>query len=330
MNNYRLRTFNFSKTNSGYVNQNAIDFANHVRIYVPNSDDVDLERPDKSKCVTFTATGTVNLSGMAASVLGSSVPMIITCTGESQSSVRVIVNGSDAGATSYTYNKSTKALSITTTGSASGYTYGTISGTYNPTTGTYSGISIDGTLKQFVSNNGSISATEKWFDTCSYSTEAAANTVWQRWYGSTWTANSGNSNWTMPNQNYVLENEYSLGLRIASSQHNRTRFTLKSDLNNGAGLAIKGFSIWLYNPNGAIYSSLKIFAYKTASTNNNGVNTPSSSYDEVVSKGSAFLAEPGWVNLQVGWVGTCYNFSIFFQSTSSENTYVYLGHVSLY
>ena len=121
MDNYRCRTFNFSKTNSSYVNQNAIDFANHVRIYVPNSGDVDLEKPDKSKCITFTATGTVSLSGVAASVLGNSVPMIITCTGESQNSVNVTVNGSDAGATSYTYNKSTKALSISTTGSASGY-----------------------------------------------------------------------------------------------------------------------------------------------------------------------------------------------------------------
>ena len=330
MSSYRVRTFNFSKTNSGYVNQNAIDFSNHVRIYVPNSDDVDIEKPDKSKCVTFTATGSVNLSGMAATLLGSSVPMIITLTGESQQSVSVLVNGSSVDATNYTYNKSTHALSINTNGSASGYTYGTISGTFTPSTGTYSNISINGTLSQFVSNNGSITATEKWFDTCSYTTEAAANAVWQRWYGSTWTANSGNSQWTMPNQNYVLENDYSLGLRIASSSHNRTRFTMKNDLGNGSGLAIKGFSVWLYNPNGAIYSSFKIFAYKTASSNNGTVNTPSSSYDEVVSKGSTFLAEPGWINLQVGWVGTLYNFSLFFQSSSSENTYVYLGHVSLY
>ena len=36
MNNYRIRTFNFSKTNGGYVGQNATDFANHIRIYIPN------------------------------------------------------------------------------------------------------------------------------------------------------------------------------------------------------------------------------------------------------------------------------------------------------
>ena len=330
MDPYRCRTFNFSKTNSGYVNQNAIDFANHVRIYVPNSGDVDLEKPDKSKCITFTATGTVSLSALAASVLGNSVPMIITCTGESQNSVNVTVNGSDAGATSYTYNKSTKALSISTTGSASGYTYGTITGTFNPSTGIYNNISIDGSLKQFVSNNGSISATEKWFDTCSYSTEAAANQVWQRWYGSTWTANSGNNNWTMPNQNFVLENQYSLGLRIASSSNSRTRFTLKNDLGNGSGLAIKGFSVWFYNPNGAIYSNFRIFVYTTPSSNNNGVNTPSSTYQTVVEYGSSKFANAEWVNVKVGWTGTAYNISLFFQSSSSENTYIYMGHISLY
>ncbi len=329
MNSYRVRTFNFSKTNSGYVNQNAIDFANHVRIYKPISDDIDLERPDKSKCVTFTATGTVNLSGMAASLLGSSVPMIITLTGESQQSVTVLVNGSNVSATSYTYNKSTKALSITTTGSASGYTYGTISGSFNQSTGVYSNISIDGTLKQYVSNNGSITASEKWHDTCSYTSEAAANTVWQRWYGSTWTANSGNNNWTQPNINYTLENDYSLGLRIASSSNSRTRFTLKNDLGNGSGLAIKGFSVWIYNPNGNIYSSFKIFAYTAPSTNNNGVNTPSSTYSEVASFSTSRLTA-SWTNFQVGFVGTVYNISLFFQSSSAENTYIYMGHISLY
>ena len=329
MDGYRCRTFNFSKTNSGYVGQNAIDFANHVRIYVPNSGDVDLEKPDKSKCITFTATGTVNLTGMAATLLGSSVPMIMTLTGESQTSVSVTVNGSDVGATDYTYNKSTQALSINTTGSASGYTYGTISGKFNPSTGIYNNISISGTLNQFVSNNGSITASEKWFDTCNYSTEAAANAVWQRWYGSTWTANSGNNNWTMPNQNYVLENDYSLGLRIASSSNSRTRFTLKNDLGNGSGLAIKGFSIWFYNPNGAIYSNFRIFVYTTASTNNNGVNTPSSTYQTAINIDSPFTSA-SWTNVKVGWVGTAYNISLFFQSSSTENTYIYMAHISLY
>lgn len=35
MSNYRVRTFNISKSNGDLVNQNAIEFANHVRIYIP-------------------------------------------------------------------------------------------------------------------------------------------------------------------------------------------------------------------------------------------------------------------------------------------------------
>lgn len=330
MDNYRCRTFNFSKTNSGYVGQNAIDFANHVRIYVPNSSDVDLEKPDRSKFVTFSGTGTVNLSGMAATVLGSSVGVWVTVTGDSTESVYVQVNGSTASATSYSYNKSTGALSIQTTGSASGYTYGTISGTLNVSTGVYSNVSISGTLNQFVSNNGSISISEKWFDRCNYTSEASANAVWQRWYGSNWTANTGNSNWTMPNQTYLLENDYSLGLRIASSSNSRTRFTLKNDLGNGSGISVKGFVVWFYNPNGAIYSNFRIFAYTTASTMNNGHAVPSSTYETVVTKDSSTFANPGWVKIQSGWTGTLYNLSLFFQSTSSDNTYIYMGHISIY
>ena len=330
MNNWRIRTFNFSKTNSGTVGQNQIQFANSVRIYIPNSDDVELERPDTSNCATFSGTGTVNLSGMAATLLGNSVGVWVTITGDSTSSVYVQVNGSDAGATSYSYNKNAGTLTIQTTGSASGYTYGTISGSFNPSTGVFSGVSINGTLKQFVSNNGSISITEKWFDRCSYTSESQANAVWQRWYGSTWTANTGNSNWTMPSTSYRLENDYSLGLRIASSSNSRTRFTLKNDLGNGSGLAIKGFVVWFYNPNGAIYSNFRIFAYTTASTMSNGHAVPSSTYETVVTKDSSTFANPGWVKIQAGWTGTLYNLSLFFQSTSTENTYIYMGHISLY
>ena len=85
-----------------------------MRIYRPISDDIEIEKPDKSKYVTFSASGQVNLTGAAASYLGDSVPLVISLTGDSEQSVMVQVNGSDAGATSYTYNKSTKALSITT------------------------------------------------------------------------------------------------------------------------------------------------------------------------------------------------------------------------
>ena len=35
MSNYRVRTFNISKSNGDLVSQNAIEFANHVRIYIP-------------------------------------------------------------------------------------------------------------------------------------------------------------------------------------------------------------------------------------------------------------------------------------------------------
>ena len=330
MDDYRLRTFNISKTNGDQVGQNAIEFANHVRIYVPISDDVELHLTEKDRHTTFSATGTVNLQGAAASLYGSSVPLFVTLTGDSDESVYVTVAGNDVDATDYVYDRYTHELAIHTEGSASTYTYGTITGYFYPETGTYSNVGIDGTLSEFVANNGNIIVTEKWFDRCNYTTEAEANTTWQRWDGSSWTANTGNNYWTVPSQDYTLENDYSLGLHIGSKYSSRTRFTLKQDLGGGNGIAIKGFSIWLYNPNGAIYSSIQLYVYKTPSSIANGVNTPSGSYSQLIDVDSEFSAEPGWHNLQCGFSGTAYNISIFFQSTSEVDTYVYLGHVSLY
>ena len=330
MDEYRIRTFNISKTNGDYVNQNAIEFANHVRIYIPTSDDVELHLTEKDRHATFSATGTINLQGAVTALFGNSTPLFVTLTGDSDESVTVTVAGNDVDATDYVYDRYTHKLTIHTQGTASTYTYGTITGYYYPETGTYSNVGIDGSLQEFVANNGSITVTEKWFDRCNYTTEAEANMTWQRWDGSSWTANTGNNYWTVPSQEYTLENEYSLGLHIGSKYSSRTRFTLKQDLGGGSGLAIKGFSIWFYNPNGAIYPSIQLYVYKTPSTIENGINKPSNSYSQLIDVGSDFSADPGWHNLQCGFSGTAYNISIFFQSSSEVDTYVYLGHVSLY
>ena len=333
MNQWRIRTFNFSRTDGDVVGQNEIAFANHVRIYVPNSTNVEIERPDRSNLVTFSGTGTIGIQGAATYVLGNSVNAFFIITGESNESIYVMVAGNDAGATSYEFNKSTNVLTIQTNGEAGGFTYGTITGTYNRDAGTYTNVSINGSIKQYVSNSGSITISDVWRDHCNYSSETAANAVWQRWYGSTWTANSGDGGWTSPNRNYTLENDYSLGLRIAPQSNSRTRFTLKNDLGNGSGMAIKGFVVWLYNPNGSSITGFRIYAYKIPSTMENGHAVPTADttyYSEVISKGSDYLSEPGWLRIQIGFEATIYNFSLFFQSNSSSASYVYLGHITIY
>ena len=334
MNQWRIRTFNFSRTDGDIVGQNELLFANHVRIYVPNTDDINIEKPDRSNNITFCASGTVNLTGAITLIMGNSTTCLFVLTGESQESVEVQVAGSSVGATDYTYNKNTNDLVIHTNGEAQGYTYGTITGKFNPSTGQLTNVSIDGTIKQYISNNGSISASEKYFDLCNYSTEAAANQVWQRWYGSGWINNTGTGGWTQPSAIYTMENDYSLGLRIAGSNYGRTRFTLRNDLNNGQGMTISGFSVWFYNPSGDYISNFRIFAYKTPSDMSNGFASPSSNssnYITAIELGADALSEPGWKKITVGvQAQTYYNISLFFSSSSSANNYIYMGHFSIY
>lgn len=337
MNNWRVRTFNVNSTNSSvYVGQNGISQLNHLRIYVPMDDDIELNVPPIENVpqdrLTMTALGTVSITGAASTILGSSVPLLITLGGVSTSEVLVQVNGSSIGALGYQYDKETNKITIPTNGEANGYTYGNIMGTVNVSTGTINNISLDGTLKSFVGNNGNITCKEAWGDRCNYSTNEASQAVWQRWYGSTWTANSGSGQWTTSNSTYKLEENYSMGLRIADSSYSRTSFTLKSDLNNGAGITIKGVSIWLYNAGTVTYSgdNFRIFAYTSRSTASGDHVTLSSQYITATSASKAIT--PGsWIHIQTGVDSrTIYNLRLFFQSKSSSAEFVYVAHVNFY
>ena len=331
----RRRTFNVNSTNnSQYVGQNYIDYINHFRIYIPVSDDIEIEPVVLPDSATMTALGYATVNSMAASMLGrTDIPVLITLHGDSVDKVKVEVNGIDAGATGYTFNKSTGALSITTTGSASGYTYGTITGTVNRDAGTISNISLNGTLSSFVTNNGSVTCSESWHDRCNYSSYADAQAVWQRWYmTSSWQANAVGADFITVNSIYKLDNDHTMGLRIANNSYGKTRFTLKEDFNGGAGFAPKGISIWYYNPNGAIYGRFRIYVYTTASTVSDGHAVPSGSYTQVYETTSADLdSDNAWKNVKLGMSGgTIYNVSFYFETSSSAFTYIYLGHVSFY
>lgn len=326
--NFRRRTFNVSSTSSSYVGQNYISFLNHMRIYVPVSDDIDIERNDT---VTMTALGYASMTSTFASFYGKSeIPFLITLHGDDVNRVKVEVDSNDAGATNYTFNKETGALSINTTGKASGYSYGTISGTVNRDAGTITNISISGDLNMFMTNNGSVVCSEIWHDRCNYSTNAASQNVWQRWYMSgSWTANSGTGEWTTADPSHLLDNDYSMGLRIANNTYTKTRFTLKNDFNSGAGITPHGISIWLYNPNGNIYGLFRIYVYTTASTYSGGHAVPGTNAQ--IYETSDGIGNNEWKNIKLGFSkGTIYNMSLYFECSSSATTYVSLGHVSFY
>ena len=343
MSGLRTRTFNVSSTSSTYVGQNAINFMNHMRIYVPISDDIDMDNP-KDGYLTYCGLGhgTLNSTGASMNDGKSEASVLITITGESNTSVRVELLGKDAEATSYTYDKKTGALSITTTGSFTvmftTITYGNITGTFDPATRTISNVSISGSIKNYITDNGSVTITEVWHDFFNYSTESAANSVWQRWYkqSGSWQANSGNNNWTKPSNDYTLENEYSTGLRIGDSTY-KTRFALKQDLTTP--ISVNGVCVWIYNPNGEIYTVFKVFGYVVPSQVVDGHAVPSSTdgeYKQITNKesGAGQVFESGkWTMWKMGYEHPeyqFYNIAIYFENTSGSATYLYIGGLSFY
>ena len=322
----RNRTFNVSRTDgTTLVGQNALLFMNSMRIYAPLNPPAPEEEVDTA---TMTALGYGTLNSAAASMYGKeSIPVLITLHGDSVNKVTVKVDGVDISATKYAYSAFNGNLTIDTPDS----NYGTISGVLNKDQGTITNLSITGTIGGYLTDNGSITARELFFDRCNYSTNAASQQVWQRWYMSgSWQANSGTGEWTCADGERTLDNDYSMSLRIANSSYVKTRFTLKKDFNNGAGLSAHGISIWLYNPNGNIYSSFRIYIYKSASSTSGDHAVPSSNYSQLYVTDS--LASNQWINIQTGFGGetTIYNVSFYFETNSSSTTYVNLGHVSIY
>ena len=333
---FRRRTFNISSTSNAYVGQNYIDFFNHLRIYTcVNPDNMEIEPPEHEDGVTMTVLGYATLSSMAASLYGKqNIPVMITLSGDDTSRVVVKADGSALTTQKYTYNSANGALTISTTGTigSSSYTMGTITGTVNrnASVDTITNISIDGSISSYVSNNGSITCTNVWSDRCNYATDSASQQVWQRRYMSgSWQYNSGSGQWTTSNTDYHMEEEASMGLRVANNSYGKTAFLLKRDFNGGSGLTARGVSLWIYNPNGSIYNRFRVYVYTSVSTVSGDHVVTSSNYFEAYQTSS--LSSGSWINIQSGFGEThIYNFSLYFETTSASTTYVYLGHICFY
>lgn len=328
-NGFRRRTFNVSKTNSELVGQNAVQFMNALRIYVPTSDDINI---DTSATVTMSAAGEIALNSTGHDlVYRNEITLVLTLHGDDTNKVGVKILNDVIGASKYSYDVFTGKIQITTYGTFYDYTIGTIEGTLYPEEGRITNISINGTFVDCMTNNGSIECREVFFDRCDYSSNAASTLVWQRWYmnNTTWTANEGSSDWTTSNDTYLLENEHSMGLRIANNSFQKTRFTLRNDFNNGEGIAfVKGMSIWLYNPNGSIYPRFRVYGYGSPSTTQGDHAYPQDYHDLIEVKS---LPSNQWIHISVNSsFNNLYNISLYFESSSSETTYLYLGHISIY
>ena len=333
---FRVRTFNVSSTSSSYVGQDYINFFNHMRIYLPVSDDIYLEPEDT---LTMTVLGNAQAGSTLKNYGYDKISIMITLTGDDTTHVVLKVLGDSVETSGYSYNKSTGKLSIQTVGyiitSPINIAIGTLSGDVDRDNEVISNITASGNIGSLLTDNGSITCSSVYHNRCNQTTDAATQNIWQRryWQNGSWQYNSGTGQWTTANSTYHMEEDYSTGLRIANNTYTKTSFFLKNDLGNGSGITARHFSIWLFNPNGDFIKNFTFYIYKNASTETSGANAhkvPGTNYASVHSVSTIATGE--WVNIQCGFTATTiYNFSLYFEVKNdvTATNYLYLGHVSI-
>ena len=302
MSGFRRRTFNVSKTD-GYttVGQNALDFMNHLRIYVPISDDIEIDPPEPPTPVEWpegTFRGT-------ASVMGNSFPIMISIGNSVNGLVGVRLSNNDAGATGITYNSSTKAVSITTTGSYSGYSFGTITATYDPSNVRLTNVTCNGSISSYVSNNGSITATRPsnlW--ECNGTTSELQSTFKRRYMSGSWQVDTGNSDRITSNTTEYVSG----GGAVKRRGWTGGAVALNFNADFSPAKTVSNVYFWVYNPSGSDIS-LRMWGYKATNFGSN------------FETGSVTAKAGKWTYLAMGFTSaSIYNFQI----ADFNNTGTYL------
>lgn len=309
----RRRTFNVSSINGYYVNQNYISFMNHLRIYVPISDDIEYEEPVPVVPETDFPEGTFSGS---ATVLGSSYTIVISIGYEGSNLVGVRLANSDAVATSISFNRSTKAVTITTTGSYSGYSYGTITGTYSKSEGKIKNVSCSGSISSYVSNNGNITCTKAtssnspYFDDCDVATSVLQSRYKRRYMSGSWQVDNSNADRITCNMSEYVGGAASLKRKGYSGG------AVALNFNNDFSPAIEVANVqfWVYNPSGSDIE-LRMWGYKA---NGFGSNFET---------GSVTALANSWTYVAMGFTkASIYNFQI----ADFNSTGVYLSFDNIY
>ena len=281
-NGFRRRTFNVSSTNSYYVNQNHVGFLNHMRIYVPTSSDIQDEYPSGS------------FVGMATAA-GRSLGITISIGSRSNGLVAVSLANTDAVATGITYNEDTKQVSITTTGSYSTMTFGTITGTYQPANNRIVSVRCNGSISSSVSNNGSITCSMP--TSCYYSCDGSTNELQaqfkRRYMDGGWNVDNSNADRIVSDIDHCVSGG-ALKLRPYSS--NAVALNLASDFSGG--IKLKNIQFWVYNPSNTDIT-LRQWIYKATGFESNA---------EI---GSVTAYANSWTYCAMGFTqSTIYNFQI--------------------
>ena len=315
MSENRVRTFNISKTDgTTNVDQNFYDFMNHFRIYIPTSNDVEIPVVASTN-PSSTFIGNISLS------IGSTFNVVLGLSNTGVAKLKI--GGNDTGATSYTYTQSTGKVSIPTTGSASGFTYGTITATYDQANDRLTNVKCSGTISSYVSNNGSITLTKPSRIYNCDGTNSELQSTFKRRYdgGSGWQVDTGNTDRFQRDTVHAAEGSSSMKFRVYGGNSSyKTGIALNSDL---AGLTnVKNISFWIYNNTGVNFK-LRMFVYSAAGF---ASNSEICNELDIQSNGQ-------WTFYTLGFsVSKLYNFQFFVQCPTgvSSNFYPSLDGICLF
>ena len=199
---------------------------------------------------------------------GSNLNIVIAIGNYHNGIVSVLLNNvSDAHATGITFNESTNAISIPTTGSFNSKSIGTITGTYNASTGVISNLKSSAFY-----TSGSYSATKvatgNTFYDCEGTTAELQSQFKRRYMSGSWQVDTGNADRITHNGVEYASGSGALKRRGYGS--GAVALNLNNDFSSTISVTILSF--WVYNPSDSNID-LRCWVYKATGLNTNAEMT---------------------------------------------------------
>lgn len=245
-----------------------------------------------------------------ATVLSKKVDLVISIGTRSNGMVAVMLANTDAHPTSISYDNSTKKITIPTTGSYSGVTFGTITANYDDTNDRLTNIKCDGGVSSYVSNNGKLTATRPTvYNDCDGTTIELQSQFKRRWNNGSWQVDTSNGDRIARNTAQYVTGSGSAKLRGYSG--GAVALVFNSDF--ASAKSVTNVHFWVYNPSNSDIT-LRMWYFKAK---NLGSSTET---------GSVTAGANGWTYLAMGFgTQSIYNFQI----ADFTNSGVYLSFDSI-
>ena len=253
---------------------------------------------------TFSASVTIN---------STSTTLVLAIGNATNGLVAVRANNNTITTTGISMSGTNFTISTSGNYPSTSYTVGTITGTFNPSTNTLSSVKFNGTIKNKVTNNGSITMSRPshiW--ECDGTTAQLQSTFKRRYMSGSWQVDTGNADRITSNTTEFVSGTGSVKRRGYSG--GAVALNFGSDFS--PAITVKAVQFWVYNPSGSDIS-LRMWGYKAT---NFGSNFETS---QVTAKASQ------WTYVAMGFTSaSIYNFQI--ADFNNTGTYLSFDNIMFY